>query len=546
MKIGIDFDNTISNYDHCFNYIAKKFLNIKKNNNSNITKTEIKSEILRKKNGQKLWMKIQGLAYGKYINKAYLNEDFLRFLLISKSRNIKIYIISHKTEYGHFDDKKIPLRLSALKWLKNKNILNNVTGLKKDNIFFANTRVEKINIINEFKCDYFIDDLKEVLNHNKFPKETKKIFYSKKREKNLISFSNWAEIINFFYDDIKQKDLFYLTYFFHKNNLRKISLIEDSGNSKNYKLELMNKKKFLVKIYPSLIFDKRERLKNEFKALKFLSLQKKIKTPKVIEINNELNIGIFQYVDGKKIKKPSNNDLNDIIIFIKNLKLLSEKNRSSRKFNLASEVSTNLSDLKLEITNRKLLIDKNLKQNKSNKLIFELNNIWKVMQVTKNNLMKKSSRVNFILSPSDIGFHNTIKKNESLIFLDFEYFGWDDPIKIVSDFIIHPKNNLNYSQIVKWIKNIKRNFNEIRDFDKRLNLFFPYYLFRWILIIIRKEIIENNKLNNNYKNYNYKSNKLINLNKNILINKYVKILKKINLKGYIDFGEFNFVKDIKK
>ena len=39
------------------------------------------------------------------------------------------------------------------------------------------------------------------------------------------------------------------------------------------------------------------------------------------------------------------------------------------------------------------------------------------------------------LSPSDFGFHNVIvEKDKILRFIDFEYAGWDDPAKMVSDF----------------------------------------------------------------------------------------------------------------
>ena len=43
------------------------------------------------------------------------------------------------------------------------------------------------------------------------------------------------------------------------------------------------------------------------------------------------------------------------------------------------------------------------------------------------------------LSPSDFGFHNARRRaDHSLIFFDFEYFGWDDPVKPVCDFVLHP------------------------------------------------------------------------------------------------------------
>ena len=38
------------------------------------------------------------------------------------------------------------------------------------------------------------------------------------------------------------------------------------------------------------------------------------------------------------------------------------------------------------------------------------------------------------LSPSDFGLHNALRGQDGqLRFVDFEYFGWDDPVKLVSD-----------------------------------------------------------------------------------------------------------------
>jgi hypothetical protein len=43
------------------------------------------------------------------------------------------------------------------------------------------------------------------------------------------------------------------------------------------------------------------------------------------------------------------------------------------------------------------------------------------------------------LSPSDFGLHNAIRRPDgSLAFVDFEYFGWDDPAKTLVDFVLHP------------------------------------------------------------------------------------------------------------
>jgi len=44
-----------------------------------------------------------------------------------------------------------------------------------------------------------------------------------------------------------------------------------------------------------------------------------------------------------------------------------------------------------------------------------------------------------VFSPSDFGFHNVLLRGDGRCsFLDFEHAGWDDPAKLVADFILQP------------------------------------------------------------------------------------------------------------
>ena len=68
LRIGIDFDNTIVNYDGLFSKVAKKLkLNL---NSYPLKKDSIKKEIFKKKNGLKIWQKLQGKVYGEFISHA--------------------------------------------------------------------------------------------------------------------------------------------------------------------------------------------------------------------------------------------------------------------------------------------------------------------------------------------------------------------------------------------------------------------------------------------------------------------------------------------
>ena len=63
-----------------------------------------------------------------------------------------------------------------------------------------------------------------------------------------------------------------------------------------------------------------------------------------------------------------------------------------------------------------------------------LKNIQKKQKNLNKEFKNNISIPNRILSPSDFGLHNTISKKNKLYFFDFEYFGWDDPIKLICDF----------------------------------------------------------------------------------------------------------------
>lgn len=536
IKIGIDFDNTISNYDNCFNFLANKFKKIK-NNENKINKEIIKKKIIKEDNGNKTWMKFQGLAYGKYINKAEIMKGFMNFLLISKSRNLELFVVSHKTEFGHYDKEKTPLRAAAIKWMKDKKIIYKQSGIKEKNIYFANTREDKIRIISELNLDFFIDDLKIVLNNKKFPKVTKKILFGSKVYKNLISFSSWPKITNFFFNPINISDIKLLTYFFHKNNYIKIRNIKNIGNNNNFKITLQNNKNYFVKLYSSFYDDNRDRLGNEFKSLKLLNRYKSINTAKPITFNKDLNIGIYEYIYGKKINVPSNHDIDNFIFFIKNLKKISLNYKFLSNQKLASETSISLKDLIKEISNRKKKLDKNI-DIKYLSLSKDLDILWQRMKVKNIKIKNQSYKKYFILSPSDIGLHNVIKKNKDIYFVDFEYFGLDDPLKITIDFILHPANKLNFNQIINWYDQMKKIFSNINNFDERFKLLLPYYLFRWILII-SKIFYKNNQKIIFDKNYD-KTNNIELVNKMFLVKKYIKILNKINKSNYIDFNEFSY------
>ena len=140
MNIGIDFDNTIVKYDKIFIETAIKNKFISPNWSGN--KEKLKENFKDKK---KDWMKLQGLVYGPLMRRAVCFPGIKNFLLKARFCNHRIFIISHKTVYGHYDKTKTNLRKQAFTWLEENNFFNKkLYNLCKENVFFCTTRGEKI------------------------------------------------------------------------------------------------------------------------------------------------------------------------------------------------------------------------------------------------------------------------------------------------------------------------------------------------------------------------------------------------------------------
>jgi len=94
------------------------------------------------------------------------------------------------------------------------------------------------------------------------------------------------------------------------------------------------------------------------------------------------------------------------------------------------------------------------------------------------------------LCPSDFGFHNALRGPAGLTFIDFEYFGWDDPVKLTSDFLLHPGMQLTESLRRRFATASLRVFGADGKFAPRLSLLYPLFAVRWCLILLNEFLPE--------------------------------------------------------
>ena len=193
IKIGIDLDNTIIDYDKVFYKIALKEGLITKN----IKSDRIKIRNFIKKKSLVKWKILQSKIYSVYINEAEVKKGFLNFINSVYQKGFEFCIISHKTKYPYMGEKR-DLHLISKKWI-NINI-NKKIDFKIKNIFFETSEKKKINKIIKQKCDYFIDDLPSIL--EAIPKKTKKILIDTKKNykktNKFLVLDKWKKISKIF------------------------------------------------------------------------------------------------------------------------------------------------------------------------------------------------------------------------------------------------------------------------------------------------------------------------------------------------------------
>lgn len=166
MVIGLDFDNTIVDYNALFYCTALESELV--DGSVAATKTAVRDFVRRHDGGEILWQKLQATIYGPDINKAVLFSGVLEFLSRCVQCNMPVYVVSHKTQYARRGE--VDLRKAALGFMESKGLFNEGPfGLNKERVFFADTRQEKVDIICSLGCDFFIDDLIEVFEEPSFP-----------------------------------------------------------------------------------------------------------------------------------------------------------------------------------------------------------------------------------------------------------------------------------------------------------------------------------------------------------------------------------------
>ena len=173
MRIGLDFDNTIVCYDDVFHYAALERGLIPAETPA--TKDGVR-DWLRKAGREDDWTELQGYIYGARMDLAAPFPGVREFLRDARASGCDIRIVSHKTRHP-YRGPKYDLHRAALGWLEAQGFLDGSLGLERDGVFLELTKDDKLARIGGLACDYFVDDLPELLGEANFPAATARVLF---------------------------------------------------------------------------------------------------------------------------------------------------------------------------------------------------------------------------------------------------------------------------------------------------------------------------------------------------------------------------------
>lgn len=274
------------------------------------------------------------------------------------------------------------------------------------------------------------------------------------------------------------------------------------GNNRVFRLDMADGSRRALKYYPSQAVDRRDRLGQEYEALSFLAQHGVGSTPRPFANDREENCALYEWFDGEAaVLRPCPDDVDQLAEFLIALQNLRDapgarglRNASAGIFSPAEAVAQCEQRLKRLLehasgySDLRGFVDRDLAPSAAlaRRRVEE--------RYTKLGLDPAASLAPACraLSPSDFGLHNTMRGEDGrLRFIDFEYFGWDDPVKLVCDTALHPGSNFPEHGARRLVERLSREF-EIRDsaFAARQDALYPVFGLIWCLIILNDYLPE--------------------------------------------------------
>lgn len=220
---------------------------------------------------------------------------------------------------------------------------------------------------------------------------------------------------------------------------------------------------------PDRIFNS---LQREIAALDFLSRLNMSSIPKLFFANLNLGIVAMEFIKGNK-PQPNEFSMQGILDFVLELHKIYEIDGS---FGYAVDAGLSHKDLLKQIARR-------LSAWKNPNVRLPLSRFSTVLDTSLKKCEEVESFCRLTYSASDLGVHNMLVRQGQIYFIDLEYFGKDNSLKLVGDFLLHPQNTFSKEENYYFLERSRLLFGFS---DSQLKAFLSLLALIWSLICAKR------------------------------------------------------------
>jgi hypothetical protein len=278
---------------------------------------------------------------------------------------------------------------------------------------------------------------------------------------------------------------------------RAVAAVPGGGNNRLYRVEDAAGRAFALKTYLNSSAETRDRLGHEWSGLDFLCRHGVTCVPQPIAMHRTDGAALYGWVEGARVESVGAREIDAAVAFVASLKALSRLPEAVM-LPLAVEACLSAEELIDQIERRLQRLaaveDPRLRSVMQQEILPARDRAvararagYAAPQLAIARDLEPELRT---LSPSDFGFHNALSTSDGLVFLDFEYFGWDDPVKLVADFLHHPGMALDAAARRRFLAGARQVFASDPGFNLRLALLYPLYGLRWVCILLNEFLPE--------------------------------------------------------
>ncbi|MBI5520266.1 MAG: hypothetical protein HY916_09415 [Desulfovibrio sp.] len=519
--IGLDLDNTLVGYDEllCELAVSEGYLPppAPPARSLGLGKRALRDALRAKgEEGEEQWRRLQALIYGTHMPRARLMPGVADFLARVKALRaagaiFSLYIVSHKTRVANNYSDGADFHLAAMDFLRDQGVFDPGTGLHPAHVFFEPERAAKVARIAQLGCTHFVDDLEETFAEPAFPQGVTRILYDPAgdaaEQPGVTRLDSWTRIADALLGDLEKG----LTPDFSAlagEPVTAAARIYGGRNSRVYRVRTAGGKTYAGKHYHLHQDDPRDRLGAEWRALSLLAAQPRLApfVARPVDKDPARGLALYSFLPGVQASTTpatpaqAEADMDACLEFLDGLRTLSGQLQAEAAARIppASEACFSLAALAANLRGRLealLAVPKDacLGAELAAFLAEELVPFMEASLERAHGLLgdpeQELPQDKRTLSPSDFGLHNALRSETGLSFVDFEYFGWDDPAKTLCDFLLHPAMGLP--------EELRRRFSDgfLARFagpggdpglPKRVTAVYPLYAIKWCFILLNE------------------------------------------------------------